>query len=48
MKIEQDKFNSYVKKNVFETLNDYKLINKNEKIMIGVSGGKDSILTLHM
>lgn len=48
MKIEQDKFNSYVKKNVFETLNYYKLINKNEKIMIGVSGGKDSILTLHM
>lgn len=48
MKIKQDEFNSYVKNNVFQTLNEYKLIKNNEKVMIGVSGGKDSILTLHM
>lgn len=48
MKIEKSEFNSYVKENVFTTLSDYNLIEENDKIMIGVSGGKDSILTLHM
>ena len=48
MKIEKTSFNKYVKENVFETITKYNLINPNEKIMIGVSGGKDSILTLHM
>ena len=48
MKIEKTSFNKYVEENVFRTINEYNLINQNEKIMIGVSGGKDSILTLHM
>ena len=48
MKIEQTSFNRYVKENVFETIKTYHLINPNDRIMIGVSGGKDSILTLHM
>lgn len=48
MKIEKESFNNYVQKNVFDTLTDYQLINDNDKVMIGVSGGKDSILTLHM
>lgn len=48
MKIRKDEFNNYVKSNVFQTINDYNLIENNERIMIGVSGGKDSILTLHM
>lgn len=48
MKIEKTSFNEYVEKNVFDTIRNYELINPNEKIMIGVSGGKDSILTLHM
>ncbi|WQH65177.1 TIGR00269 family protein [Methanosphaera sp. ISO3-F5] len=48
MKIEKNSFNKYVEENVFTTIEEYKLINENEKIMIGVSGGKDSILTLHM
>jgi uncharacterized protein (TIGR00269 family) len=48
MKIEKSSFNKYVEENVFETINRYNLINENETIMIGVSGGKDSILTLHM
>ena len=48
MKIDKKSFNDYVKSNVFSTLHNYHLINENEKIMIGVSGGKDSILTLHL
>lgn len=48
MKIEKTSFNNYVEKNVFDTIGNYKLIKPKEKIMIGVSGGKDSILTLHM
>lgn len=48
MKIEKDSFNRYVENNVFETIRKYDLICPGEKIMIGVSGGKDSILTLHM
>ncbi len=48
MIIKQDKFNEYVQNNVFDTLNNYGLIKNNEKIMVAVSGGKDSILTLHM
>lgn len=48
MKIEKSSFNTYVENNVFDTINRYHLINDDEKIMIGVSGGKDSILTLHM
>lgn len=48
MKIEKDTFNKYVEDNVFKTINEYNLIEDNENIMIGVSGGKDSILTLNM
>ena len=48
MKIDKTSFNKYVENNVFETIRNYKLIKSNEKIMIGVSGGKDSLLTLHM
>lgn len=48
MKLEKTSFNRYVKENVFDTIEKYNLVNPNEKIMIGVSGGKDSILTLHM
>ena len=48
MKIEKETFNEFVKENVFNTIKEYELIKPKEKIMIGVSGGKDSILTLHM
>lgn len=48
MKIDRESFNEYVKKNVFKSINEYNLISDGDKIMIGVSGGKDSILTLHM
>lgn len=48
MKIEKKSFNRYVEENVFNTISTYNLIQENDNIMIGVSGGKDSILTLHM
>ncbi len=48
MKIEKESFNNYVRENVFDTIRKYDLIENDDKIMIGVSGGKDSILTLHM
>ncbi len=48
MKIDKTSFNKYVEENVFDTITRYKLISENDTIMIGVSGGKDSILTLHM
>ncbi len=48
MKIKKEEFNNYVKNNIFKTINNYKLIDENDKVMVGVSGGKDSILTLHM
>lgn len=48
MKIKKESFNKYVKENIYNTIETYNLIQNNEKIMIGVSGGKDSILTLHM
>lgn len=48
MKIDKDEFNKYVEDNVFNTIKTYNLIEENDNIMIGVSGGKDSILTLNM
>jgi len=48
MKITKESFNKYVRENIFNTLDTYQLIKDDEKVMIGVSGGKDSILTLHM
>ncbi len=48
MKLDKETFNTYVKENVFKTITDYNLICEDDNIMIGISGGKDSILTLHM
>lgn len=41
-------FNKYIEKTVIKTVQDYNLIQRGEKIAIAISGGKDSILTLHM
>jgi len=48
MKIRKETFNKYVEDNVFENISQNRLISDGEKVMVGVSGGKDSILTLHM
>ncbi len=41
-------FNKYIEKKVRKTVEDYNLIEEDEKIAIALSGGKDSILTLYM
>jgi uncharacterized protein (TIGR00269 family) len=41
-------FNKYIEITVERTIYEYDLLQKNEKIAIALSGGKDSILTLHM
>lgn len=46
--VSKKEFNKYIQYNVRKTVKDYKLLEINEKIAIALSGGKDSILTLHM
>jgi uncharacterized protein (TIGR00269 family) len=46
--VSKNDFNRYIQDNVRKTVKDYKLLEKNEKIAIALSGGKDSILTLHI
>lgn len=48
MKIDQEKFNQGIFKKAREVIIDYNLINPNELIALGLSGGKDSVLTLHI
>lgn len=37
-----------IEKNVFNLIKKYKIFNKNDKILIAVSGGKDSMVLLHI
>ncbi|MGF7119557.1 TIGR00269 family protein [Methanobacterium oryzae] len=46
--VSKKEFNGYIRSNVRKTVKDYKLLEENEKIAVALSGGKDSILTLHM
>lgn len=46
--VKAENFNKYLEKTVKKTIYDYDLLQKDEKIAIALSGGKDSILTLHM
>lgn len=41
-------FLQYVEKKVDNTIKKYKLIEKNDKIVVGVSGGKDSLTILYL
>ena len=41
-------FISYFEKKVKETLQKYRLIHKKDKVLVGVSGGKDSLTVLHL
>lgn len=41
-------FNKYIEDNVRKTIEKYELLADGEKIAVALSGGKDSILTLHM
>nr|MDO8043188.1 ATP-binding protein [Candidatus Baldrarchaeota archaeon] len=41
-------FVEYLEKRVFKTVKKYRMIQEGERILLGVSGGKDSIALLHI
>lgn len=43
----KERFNKKIFSRIDNLINDYQLIKENEKIAIALSGGKDSVLTLH-
>lgn len=46
--LNREKFNQRLIQRVKSVINDYRLLKEGEKIAIALSGGKDSVLTLHM
>ena len=47
MKIEKEEFNKKIFSRINKLIDDYQLIKEEEKIAVALSGGKDSVLTLH-
>ena len=47
VKLNKDEFNKMIFTRINNLINDYKLINEGELIAVALSGGKDSVLTLH-
>lgn len=47
MKLDKDEFNEQIFARINNLIHDYNLIKKNELIAVALSGGKDSVLTLH-
>ena len=45
---QEQKFISRIDDNVKKTIKNYKLLTKKDKILVAVSGGKDSTVLLHM
>lgn len=46
--LNREKFNQSLEKRVKMVINDYNLLQKGEKVAVALSGGKDSVLTLHL
>ena len=46
--LDPQNFNHELEKRVKKVINDYGLINKGDKVAVALSGGKDSVLTLHI
>ncbi len=46
--LQKDEFNANIKKRVMDLINEWNLIQEGELIALALSGGKDSVLTLHM
>src|SRR3989338_6288562 len=44
----QNHFLSYFEEKVFKTINKYNLLNRNDKICVAASGGKDSLAVLYL
>ena len=47
MSIKKEEFNEKIFTRINDLINEYELIKEGEKIAIALSGGKDSVLTLH-
>lgn len=47
VKIDKDEFNQKIFKRIYKLIDEYTLVNENERIAVALSGGKDSVLTLH-
>ena len=48
MSLDPPEFNQYIRDTAREVIIDYELIKPNERVAVGLSGGKDSVLTLHL
>lgn len=46
--LDPQNFNQDLEKRVEKVITDYKLINNGDKVAVALSGGKDSVLTLHI
>jgi uncharacterized protein (TIGR00269 family) len=46
--LQKDEFNANIKKRIMDLINEWDLIQEDELIALALSGGKDSVLTLHM
>ena len=46
--LDKESFNSYIENTAISVIKDYRLIEPGEKIAVGLSGGKDSVLTLYI
>ncbi len=44
----KDHFTEYFEKRVLRTIQKYKMIKEGDKVLLGVSGGKDSVTLLHL
>ena len=47
VKLNKDEFNEKIFTRINNLISDYQLIKENELIAVALSGGKDSVLTLH-
>jgi len=46
--VTKDDFNRKIENTIIKTIEEYKLLEEGEKIAVALSGGKDSVLTLHI
>ena len=47
VKLNKDEFNEHIFTRINNLISDYELIKEGELIAVALSGGKDSVLTLH-
>ena len=46
--LDKSEFNQYIMDTAMDVIKDYQLIKPHDRIAVGLSGGKDSVLTLHL